>query len=168
MDKKKIKSTKEGEEKRFARYVEIVQRSYCDLSYMKVEHELSNTTAISLLKEKLPKDIRREWLKRVTELDSKMNEVNRSSEFLTFPLNQKQIIEYESAEIRMGMLDISRQRHHVQEGDRDCSNEDTAGNRRPPRYLVLNSKTRATTNCRAYMEKTSTLKLEIIKGKTAC
>lgn len=76
-------------------YVEIVQRSYCDLSYMKVEHKLSNTTVISLLEEKLPKNIRREWSKGVTELESRMIE--------------KQIIKHESAEIRMGMSGIFRQ-----------------------------------------------------------
>lgn len=47
-------------------------------------------------------------------------------------------------------------RHHLQERDRDCSNEDIAGDKRPPRYFVLNSKTRATKDDRAYMEKTST------------
>lgn len=53
------------------------------------------TTVISLLEEKIPKDIRREWLKRFNELDSKMSEVNRFSEFLTFFFKLKETIEYE-------------------------------------------------------------------------
>ena len=64
---KKIKAMKEGEEKRFVVFVDIVERGYCDLSYMRVEHELSNTTVISMLEEKLPKDIRREWSKQINE-----------------------------------------------------------------------------------------------------
>ena len=50
---------------------------------------------MSLLEEKIPKDIRREWLKRFNELDSKMSEVNRFSEFLTFFFKLKETIEYE-------------------------------------------------------------------------
>ena len=91
---------------------------------MKVEHELSNTIVISLLEEKLPRDIRREWSKQVNEIESKANEVNRFTEFLQFLLNQKRIIEYESADIRMGMMDISGHAHLMQEEYKDHKDND--------------------------------------------
>ena len=68
LDIKKIQAMKEGEEKKFLEFVDIVERSYHELSYMKVEHKLSNTSVIRLLEEKLPKDIRTEWSKQVNNL----------------------------------------------------------------------------------------------------
>ena len=105
-DIKNIEAMKEGEEKKFVEFVDIVERGYHDLSYMKVEHKLSNTTVISMLEEKLPKDIRREWSKQVNELEKKPDDKDRFKEFLKFLLKQKQIIEYESA-IRMGIMSFS-------------------------------------------------------------
>ena len=73
---------------------------------MKLEHELSNATVISLLEEKLPKNIRRDWSKMVNETDNKIDDTNRFPAFLDFLLEQKRIIEYESADIRMRRLVI--------------------------------------------------------------
>lgn len=73
---------------------------------MKLEHELSNATVISLLEEKLPKNIRRDWSKMVNETDNKIDDTNRFPAFLDFLLEQKRIIEYESADIRMRRMVI--------------------------------------------------------------
>ena len=74
---------------------------------MKVKHELLNTTVIILLEEKLPKNIRRDWSKRVNENDNKTDDMNRFLAFLNFLLEQKRIIEYESAYISMRRIGIS-------------------------------------------------------------
>ena len=73
---------------------------------MKLEHELSNATVISLLEEKLPKNIRRDWSKMMNETDNKIDDTNRFPAFLDFLLEQKRIIEYESADIRMRRMVI--------------------------------------------------------------
>ena len=73
---------------------------------MKLEHKLSNATVISLLEEKLPKNIRRDWSKMVNETDNKIDDTNRFPAFLDFLLEQKRIIEYESADIRMRRMVI--------------------------------------------------------------
>ena len=73
---------------------------------MNLEHKLSNATVISLLEEKLPKNIRRDWSKMVNETDNKIDDTNRFPAFLDFLLEQKRIIEYESADIRMRRMVI--------------------------------------------------------------
>ena len=73
---------------------------------MNLEHELSNATVISLLEEKLPKNIRRDWSKMVNETDNKIDDTNRFPAFLDFLLEQKRIIEYESADFRMRRMVI--------------------------------------------------------------
>ena len=71
---------------------------------MKVEHELSNTTAISLLKEKLLKIIRWDWSKKVNENDYKIDDASRFPAFLDFLLEQKRITEYEPADEKNGAI----------------------------------------------------------------
>ena len=150
--------------------VDIVERGYCDLSYMKVEHELSNTTVISLLEEKLPKDFRREWSKQINELEKKPDDNDRFAEFLKFLLNQKRIIEYESADIRMGLVNISGHANHIQDVDKDHKDRDQNSENQPKsfRCIVHDSNTHTTVNCRAYLEKTPVEKIELIKSKRAC
>jgi len=87
-DVKRIKPLKDEEEQNFE-FVDIIEQGYRDLARMKVEHELANTTVIGLLEEKLPKNIRREWSKRVNAKDTDIRDDNRFSSFLSFLLEQR-------------------------------------------------------------------------------
>ena len=86
--------------------ISLREREHHHLAHMNLEHELSNATVISLLEEKLPKNIRRDWSKMVNETDNKIDDTNRFPAFLDFLLEQKRIIEYESADIRMRRMVI--------------------------------------------------------------
>jgi len=118
---------------------------------MNVENELSNTTVISLLEEKLPKGIRREWSKKVSEVGSKIDDNNRFSSFMEFLIEQRRIIEYESANIRMSMVGISGHTYHVGQVSKEPT--DTSFNR-APRCLIHGTNSHVTQDCRVYQEKT--------------
>lgn len=68
---KRTNPIKECEEKKLVEFVDFIERTHHDLADKKIERELSNTTVISLLEEKFPKNIRRVWPKKVNEKDSK-------------------------------------------------------------------------------------------------
>ena len=51
----------------FLDLVNVVQREYCDLARIKMESEVSNNTTVSLIEERLPRTIRREWCKEVNK-----------------------------------------------------------------------------------------------------
>ena len=106
-DIKRTKPMKEEDGKRFVEFVDLIERGHHDLAQMKVEHELLNTTVIILLEEKLLKNIRQDWSKRVNEKDNKTDDTNGFLAFLDFLLEQKQIIEYKSAYISMRRMGIS-------------------------------------------------------------
>lgn len=55
-DIKRTKPIKEDKENKFVEFVDLIERAHHDLAHMKVEHELLNTTVISLLEEKVPKN----------------------------------------------------------------------------------------------------------------
>ena len=151
------KPIKEEDEKRFVEFADLIERGHHDLAHMKVEHELLITTVISLLEEKHPKNIRRDWSKRVNEKDNKIDDTNRFPAFLNFLLEQKRIIEHESADTRMRRMGISGHTYHLQ-NNKEQKSEGSDTTARNPRCLVHGSNTNTTTNCRAYAEKNSSRK----------
>ena len=101
-DTKRIRPVRDGDDKRFIELVDIIERGYRDLSRVGIQQEISNTSTVSLIEEKLPKDIRREWSRMVNRTDSTVDERNKFPCLLGYLLEQKRIIDYESMSIRLG------------------------------------------------------------------
>ena len=59
---------REGEEKRFVEFVEIVEDGYRDLKRLGLESEITTTSSVSIIEKKLPADIRRKWAEIVSAL----------------------------------------------------------------------------------------------------
>ena len=88
-DIKKLRAIREGDDKRFIDLVDIVEKGYHDLLRVEIEREISNTNSVSIIEEKLPKDVRREWSREVNRTNSKVEESNKSPYLLSFLLEQK-------------------------------------------------------------------------------
>ena len=71
-DIKKLRAIREGDGKRFIDLVDIVEKGYRDLLRVGIEQEISNTSTVSIIEEKLPRDIRRKLSERSTELMVKL------------------------------------------------------------------------------------------------
>ena len=57
---------REGEEKRFAKFVEIVEDGYRYLKGLGLESDITTTSSVSIIEKKLPADIRRNWAEIVS------------------------------------------------------------------------------------------------------
>ena len=77
-----------------------MKRPYRDLFRMKLDKEMSNNTVVSMIEEKLPKDIGLEWVKEVTKTGSSVKDDNKFPFLLKFLLEQRRIIEFQSADLR--------------------------------------------------------------------
>ena len=88
-DIKKLRAIREGDDKRFIDLVDVVEKGYRDLLRLGIEQEMSNTSTVSIIEEKLPKDIRREWSREVNRTNSKVEESNQFPYILNFLLEQK-------------------------------------------------------------------------------
>ena len=69
-DIKRLRTVREGDDKHFVELVEVVECGYRDLARMKLEKEMSNCTAVSMIEEKLPRDVRKLWALKVSKIDS--------------------------------------------------------------------------------------------------
>ena len=122
LDIKNLKAVRDGDDQAFLDLVNIVERGYYDLARIKMESEVSNNATVSLVEERLPRTIRREWSKEVNKSGSVVKSVDKFPDLLKFLQEQRKIIEYESSEVRSGGLD--RKGHaHLTEGHEALKSE---------------------------------------------
>ena len=99
-DIRKFKTFKDGEDKRFAEFVETIENGFLDLKRLNIEHEMSNSSSVAMIEEKLPPFIKRAWTLRVSEESLPTDETNKFCSLLEFLLKHKRAIEYEMMNIR--------------------------------------------------------------------
>ena len=80
---------------------DIVEKAFANLSRLGIQMEMSNTITLSLIEEKLPNNIRREWSKELNKEESKIDKLDKFPHFLKFLIEQKRILEYEMSELRI-------------------------------------------------------------------
>ena len=93
-DIRKFKTFKDGEDKRFVEFVETIENGFLDLKRLNIEHEMSNSSSVAMIEEKLPPFIKRAWTLRVSEESPPTDETNKFCSLLEFPLEHKRAIEY--------------------------------------------------------------------------
>ena len=95
----RVKAIKEGEDKRFVEFVEIIESGYRDLLRLGLEKEITTTSSVSIIEKRLPADIRREWARLVSSDSSSVDKKNKFPGLLKFLLNQKRAIEYDLSDL---------------------------------------------------------------------
>ena len=82
---------------------------------VEIEQEISNISTVSIIEEKLPKNIRREWSREVNRTYSTVEESNKFPYLLNFLLEQKRIIKDESMSLHTGGAPIKGYASHLDE-----------------------------------------------------
>ena len=84
-DIKQTRAVSDGDERTFVKFVNLIESSYKDLSRIGMEREISNSTIVSLVEEKLPKTIKNQWCLHLCDkeatVDDKTNFLNFSISF---------------------------------------------------------------------------------------
>ena len=111
-DVRKIKYIREGDIKGFINLVETTERGYRDLALLGLEKEISNTGSVSMIEERLPRDIRREWSRKVMKDGSTVDVSDKFPALMKFLLEQCKIIKYEYSEIRYSNNESYRPKIH--------------------------------------------------------
>jgi hypothetical protein len=118
-----------------------------------MEAEISNSGTVSLIEERLPRDIKREWSREVNRSTSKVEQKNKFPYLLQFLQEQRKIIEYECSELRIGGDHARNGRVHVIDRDGKLI-EYKEATKTTTRRLVHSSNTHNTADCRVYQETT--------------
>ena len=85
-DIKKLRAIRERDDKVFIYLVDVVEKGCRDLLRVGIEREISNTSTVSIIEEKLPKDIRREWSREV----NRTNQIKAVTSCSTHKIDQQE------------------------------------------------------------------------------
>ena len=104
---------REGEEKRFVDFVEIVEDRYRDLKRLGLESEITTTSFVSIIEKKLPADIRRKWAEMMSADNSTVDKTNKFPSLLKFLRSQRGAIGYVTASPRVPAGPVKDVIHHT-------------------------------------------------------
>ena len=110
---KRASHIEEGDDCSLIYLVDIIERGYRDLKRLGVEGEISNSQTVSLIEEKLPRDVKLGWSKKVKKDGSVIVWANKFPKMLDFLLVQKRIREYVNADLRVSTQEASGALHHI-------------------------------------------------------
>ena len=153
----RVKAIKEGEDKRFVEFVEVIESGYRDLLRLGLEKEITTTSSVSIIEKRLPADIRREWARLVSSDSSSVDKKNKFPGLLKFLLNQKRAIEYDLSDLRASGSQAGQQSvhcaHAVAEDLKDDRQQPFEGKSSSARQFH-NSASHGTNECQLYLSKT--------------
>ena len=146
--------------------IKVIERAHRDLKSMGLEKEINNSTIVSLIEQKLPAEIEKEWIKIVTgEKRSELSE-NKFPALLELLLQFKERIEYRSASLRA--------RSSV-EGDVNAINEGPVNKDPSPNkdkrvwcWLHPDRTDHPIWRCKTFAKKSPAEKVELVRKHRAC
>ncbi|PFX21216.1 hypothetical protein AWC38_SpisGene14299 [Stylophora pistillata] len=109
----RTETIREGEEKRFFEFVEIIEEGYRDLKRLTLESEITKAGSVSIIEKKLLADIRRKWAETVSADNSTVDKTNKFPLLLKFLNSQRRAIEYDTASLRVPAGPFKSVIHHT-------------------------------------------------------
>ena len=169
-DVRRLKYIKEGDNKAFMVLVETIERGYRDLVLLGIEKEISNTGTVSIIEERLPRDIRREWSKEVKKEGSKVDLRDKFPSLMHFLLEQKKFIEYECSDLRSGENYKSKV-HYINEENKDSVEDEIilqVSSYNQKCIVHDNSNSHTTEECRNFTGMDVKTRIQLVRDRKGC
>ena len=166
-----MKPIREGENKKFVEFINVIDDGYRDLRRLGLEKEITTTSSVSIIERKLPNDVKREWAKLISSEHSPVDKRDKFPSLLRFLLEQKQAIEYENAELRSNSnLSVKGSLHYLEKRDDKVAIPEGQGTLRYKRNKCLyhEGANHWTNECRLYLSKPVQERRDTLKEKGAC
>ena len=157
-DIRRLRIVNEDDDRRFIELVDTLESGYRDLKRVNIQSEIANTTTVSLVEEKLPKSIKREWSKLVNENKADIEGAEKFPKLLEFLKIKKRAIEYETADLRAGVLHTRGSLNYGDGASFSPAN----------RCLLHNAEKHSTESCRAFLGMTVEDRYKLLSEKRAC
>lgn len=169
---KRMKQVNEGDDRKFTEMVELVESSWRDLRMIGMESEISNTTVVSFIEEKLPRSVKAQWCLEVCEEDeeesdggegnTRATDKGKFEMFLRFLLKHKRAIEYGSEQIRTPGFQRTGLTHAMQGRETNTTKENCWIHTGIPNGL------HPIWRCREFLAKTVKDRITFVKEHEAC
>ena len=95
----------DGDERAILNMINLIERAHRDLVLLGLESEISNSTIVSVIKQRMPREIKKGWVKVVTGEKRDKISKNKFLSLLKLLLQFRERIEYELLDIRGGICE---------------------------------------------------------------
>lgn len=153
---KKLKLNKDGDPNATLDMINVIERAHRDLKSLGLEKEISNSTIVSMIEEKLPEDIEKEWIKLVTSKPQTAKD--KFPALLSLLLEFKERIEYKFSDLRAGAI----------ERGRTLLTDINTKEEKPRCWMHPNHLGHPIWKCRVFEAKSAAEKVELIRANNAC
>ena len=174
-DINQLKSVPEGDGTKFIDLVNVIERSYRDLARIDMAAEISNSSIVALIEQKLPPSIKNMWCLEVSDRNSTVDEKDKFPPLLEFLLKHRRAIEYGSNDLRTKRsVRMEPAIHHIKE-------ENTKDGKTPPQRndnkhydekltgcWIHESNGHNITECRIYLKASPVERWDMVNEYGAC
>ena len=138
--------------------INTIERAHRDLRSMGLEKEISNSTIISIIEERLPEAVEREWIKFVT--DKLQPEIVRDKfpALLDLLLRVRERIEYKFCDLRSGSSEIGH----------TLLTKEKIKEEKPRCWMHPNHQGHPIWKCKAFESKSAAEKIKLVRENEAC
>ena len=90
----------DGDERAILNMINLIERAHRDLVLLGLESEISSSTIVSVIEQRMPQEIKKEWVKLVMGEEHDKISKNKFPSLLKLLLQFRERIEYELSDIR--------------------------------------------------------------------
>ena len=163
-----FKPIREGENRKLLEFITVVEDGYRDLKRLGLEAEITTTSSVSVIERKLPNDIKKEWSKIVCSSVELVDKSNKFPSLLAFLLDQRKIIEYETAELRVTNPTVKGSTHYTVAAQNSTENVEDKRLTISPKCLIHEKGMHWTSECKVFLAKPIEERKQLLKSKGAC
>ena len=172
-DLRQIKQVSEGDSTKFIKLADTVERCFRGLERINMDHEISNSTVVGVIEDKLPPSLKTLWSVEVCSNDSKIfNSTGRFQQLLEFLLKHRRAMEYSNADVKPRKpAPIDAPVHHVQESKEDPpkeSNPDKSNKERRPGCWYHSTNSHDIFDCNIYKKASVNERWDMVMDYRAC
>ena len=155
---KRMEPVQEDDHRALLFLIDNIEWAYADLHRLNMEKEICNSHAVSLIEEKLPRDVKMDWSKKLNKSRNEGILCNKFPHLLEFLKEHRRIIEYADSSIRQ----------LVNEESGAVSYAGDEKGKKVGSCLIHNVDSHSTKSCRLYDKMAAKERVELMNSKKAC
>ena len=139
----------------------------CDLALLGLESEISNSTIVSVIEQRMPREIKKECIKVVTGEEHDKISKNKFPFLLKLLLQFRERIEYELLDIR-GSIYEGRTVHHGEGRLKGRNIDKPVENKKQKCWIHMSNVDHPIWRCRVFENKSPSEKVDLVRKNNAC
>ena len=156
-----------GDERAILNMINLIERAHRDLVSLGLESEISNSTIVSVIEQRMPWEIKKEWIKVVPGEECDKISKNKFPSLLKLLLQFRERIEYELSDIR-GSIYEGGAVHHGEGRLKGCNIDKPVESKKQKCWIHLSNGDHPIWRCRVFENKSPSEKVDLVKKNNAC